>query len=182
MIKAKGLMLTRYVSSLIFLFAFLIGFSFDLILVHDLLFEIIIVAYLGFFILIAIEITLEMKYFRDHQRELISIPILVMVSIEIYLMIFNMNNLFLKVIILLTTVIGIISWNNALSINKKKKVVFGALSSLYYLIILLEQINLELSVNYFLLRYTLLNCVLLSVILILVTEYTMKRKGYLKYI
>ena len=182
MIKAKGLILTRFASSLIFLFAFLIGFLFDLIMIDDLLFEIILITYISFFILIVLGITLEMKFFRDHKRDLISGSILVMISAEIYLMIFNMNMLFLKVIIILITVIGVLSWNQALSINKKKFFFFGVLSLLYYLIIFLMQFNLELPENYFFLRFIASNIVLISMTLILITEYIMKRKGYLKYI
>ena len=182
MIKAKGLMFTRFASSLIFLFAYLIGFIFDLIIIDDLLFEIILVTYIGFFILIVIGLTLEMKYFREHKRDLISGSILVMVSVEIYLMIFINNRLFLKVIIILTTVIGVLSWNNALSIKKWRKKAFVFLSLLYYLIIFLMQFNLELPENYFFLRFIASNIVLISMTLILITEYIMKRKGYLKYI
>ena len=183
MIKAKGLRFTRFASSLLFLFAYLIGFIFDLIIIDDLLFEIILVTYIGFFILIVIGLTLEMKYFREHKRDLISGSILVMVSVEIYLIIFINNRLFLKVIIILTTVIGVLSWNNALSIKKWRKKFFVFLSLLlYYLIIFLMQFNLELPENYFFLRFIASNIVLISMTLILITEYIMKRKGYLKYI
>ena len=182
MIKAKGLMFTRFASSLIFLFAYLIGFIFDLIIIDDLLFEIILVTYIGFFILIVIGLTLEMKYFREHKRDLISGSILVMVSVEIYLIIFINNRLFLKVIIILTTVIGVLSWNNALSIKKWRKKIFVFLSLLYYLINLLLQFYSQLPENYFFLRFIASNIVLISMTLILITEYIMKRKGYLKYI
>lgn len=182
MIKAKGLMLTRLASSIIFLFAFLIVFLFDLIMTNDLVFEIILVISIAFFFLLVIGLSLEMKFFRNHSRIFISIIILGMISAEIYIILTDASMLYLNFIIILTSLIGVLSWYYALSINKKKKILFCFLSSMYYLINFTLQFYLQLPENYFILRLNALNVVLICITLILMTEYIMKRKGYLKYL
>ena len=182
MIKAKVLMLTRFTCSLIFVIAFLIVFLFDSIAIHNMFFKIIFFTSFTFFFILLIGISLESEFFRNHSRIFLLITILGCISAVINLILTNINELCLNSFIIFSTLIGVLSWSYALSINKKKKIRFCFLGSLYYLINLIVQFNLQLTINYLFSRFLALNLVLLSIALILLAEYIMKRKKYLKYI
>ena len=182
MIKAKGLMLARFTSSLIVLIALLIVFLLDLIIVHDPIFYIILLTLTAILFLLIIGLSLEVDYFRNHSRIFISVYILGIASAELYVMITNVGELNIYSLFILNNLIGFLSWKYALSINKIKKKLFCFLCIAYYLINLALQFNILLLENYLIMRFIFVQVVLINIALILIIEYIMKRKGYLKYL
>lgn len=182
MIKAKALMLLRLVSSLIYLILSLALFFIDLISINDISIVILLLLSLSSSFVIIIGLKLEIKLFIEHFKLLILIPVALIILTEFFTMIIKINVLFLNLIFLISALIGMHNWNHSLSIYKKKKVLFGVMSLVYYLINLVLQFNINLLQSYLVVRFIILNTILVSAILILIIEFVMKRKGYLKYL
>ena len=182
MIKAKGFMLTRIVCSSLLIIAFLIVFIFDLVSIVDSLFKIILFSLVAFYLSLNIGLSLEADFFHKNSHSFISITILGIILMELYIMITNINNLSINSLIIITNLIGILTWKYALSINKKRKILFFVFGLVYYSVNCALQFNIQLLDHYSILRFIALNVFLSCLVLILITEYIMKRKGYLKYL
>jgi len=182
MIKAKILMLTRFVTSIIYLISFLVLFLIDLIVLSNIIVASILTITIILLFFVIEGLSFEMKLVLENRRFIVYAIVIWVIFEVIFTIVMIINLLILIIIILTTSLMGVLGWNYSLSIKKKKKLLFSLYSLILYAINIIYQFNSLLFEDYLVLRFSVLNVVLFCSIMILVLEYVMKRKKYLKYL
>ncbi len=182
MIKAKALMLTRFVISIIYLISFLVLFLIDLIVVGNIVVASILTSTIILLFFVIEGLSFEVKFMLENRRFIVFAIVIWVIFEVIFIIVMIIYLLILNIIILTTSVMGVLGWNYSLSIKKKKKLLFSLYSLILYGVNVIYQFSSLIFEDYLTLRFSVLNIVLFCSILILILEYIMKRKGYLKYL
>jgi len=183
-ILAKREMFFRFIGAIIFLLGFIISIILDIYLIKTLLSSIALVLIILFLFSFILCLKFELRFIRENYT-ISSISIVICLII---LMTIGFIDSFLKsrdlvfLFISSSNILIIISWHYSLALYKKKKLISIMGYILYSTITTFLRVRKYYSQFGLILSFIPLTLITCGVLIILITEIRMKRKGLLNYL
>ena len=179
-IKAKGRIWFRIIGAILLFLGICLAILLDFIFISNIIGVFIAILIVVPWIIIFIVFKLEIEYFNRNRKIFISILLLNSVTMFLLSILWNISNAIIIDIHAFLTLILSISWYFSLSIYKKKKIVFVLSGILFLFGFIFLSLKLYFLSDIFVILVVTFVC--LGMILILLIEYDMRKKKYLKYI
>lgn len=179
-IKGKKEGLLRVLGMVLILISLLASIIFDFFLLDFTIYILVLISFIAWFILIVL-LKLEKDFIVDNSLKFfIGLGFFSILTIIIAAII-NASAIFLIVVVTISNILIIFCWHFALSIFKKEKVIFLVGGIGYCILTLIFRVILFISLN-LLLGIGPIILLILGIIVIIMAEMRMKKKGLLNYI
>lgn len=179
-IKGKKEGLLRVFGMVLILISILASIIFDFFILDLTMYILTLIVFIAWFVLIVL-LKLEKDFFVDNTSKLFIVLGIFSAVIIIIAIMISVSASLLFIIIIISNILIIFCWHFALTIFKKEKLAFLIGGIGYCLLTAIFRILLFIAMN-LLLGISPLLLVALGIILIIIAEMRMKKKGLLNYV